>query len=57
LAGLVVFSKYYDCDPLSTNRVKAVDQLFPLFVIDTLGFIPGFVGLFVAGVFSGSLRY
>lgn len=29
----------------------------PLFVIDTVGNLPGLSGLFVAGVFSGALRY
>lgn len=37
--------------------VSKPDQLFPLFVMDTLGHIPGVPGLFVAGIFSGALRY
>lgn len=37
--------------------VNKPDQLFPLFVMDTLGNVPGVPGLFVAGIFSGALRY
>ncbi|CAG2171216.1 unnamed protein product [Oppiella nova] len=55
LAGLVVFAKYSTCDPMSTKRIERFDQLFPLYVIQSFSFIPGFVGLFIAGVFSGSL--
>jgi len=53
--GLVIFTKYADCDPLSAKYVKKPDQLFPLFVMDTLGHLPGVPGLFVAGIFSGAL--
>ncbi|KAH8294948.1 hypothetical protein KR018_004575 [Drosophila ironensis] len=34
---------------------KARDQLLPLFVMDTLGELPGMTGLFIAGVFSAAL--
>lgn len=34
---------------------RAKDQLLPLFVMDTLGEIPGLSGLFIAGVFSAAL--
>lgn len=34
---------------------KAKDQLVPLMVMDTLKFLPGMSGLFVAGVFSAAL--
>jgi hypothetical protein len=36
--------------------VSKPDQLFPRFVMDTLGNYPGVPGLFVAGIFSGALR-
>jgi len=54
--GLIAFAKYHSCDPIITKQVRAPDQIYPLFVMDSLSFIPGFTGLFVAGVFSGSLR-
>ncbi|XP_076328094.1 sodium-coupled monocarboxylate transporter 2-like [Tachypleus tridentatus] len=55
LAGLVVYTKYHDCDPITLKLVSAPDQLFPLYVMDVLGSLPGFPGIFVAGVFSGAL--
>lgn len=53
--GLLIYAKYYDCDPLTTKLAKAKDQLLPLLVVDTLGDYPGLSGLFVAGVFSAAL--
>ncbi|KAF0307875.1 Sodium-coupled monocarboxylate transporter 2 [Amphibalanus amphitrite] len=54
-AGLVIYAKYRTCDPLTSGSVSTSDQLFPLFVMDTMGEIPGVPGLFVAGIFSGAL--
>ncbi|RWS29320.1 sodium-coupled monocarboxylate transporter 1-like protein, partial [Leptotrombidium deliense] len=54
-AGLVLFAKYWDCDPIQTKRVSTPDQLFPLFVMETLGSFSGIPGLFVSGIFSGAL--
>lgn len=53
--GLVIYTKYKDCDPVSAGYVKTIDQLLPLFVMDTLGSYPGVPGLFVAGIYSASL--
>ncbi|XP_059218374.1 sodium-coupled monocarboxylate transporter 1 isoform X6 [Stomoxys calcitrans] len=53
--GLLIFANYYDCDPLSTKLAKAKDQMVPLMVMETLQFLPGMAGLFVAGVFSAAL--
>jgi len=53
--GMVVISKYRYCDPIKTKRIFTADQLFPLFVMDTMGNIPGIPGIFVAGIFSASL--
>lgn len=53
--GLLIYATYKDCDPLTTKLAAARDQLLPLFVMDTLGGIPGLSGLFVAGVFSAAL--
>lgn len=55
LVGMVVISKYRYCDPLKTKRIATADQLFPLFVMDTMSSIPGIPGVFVAGIFSASL--
>ncbi|XP_075145578.1 kin of rumpel isoform X1 [Haematobia irritans] len=53
--GLLIFANYHDCDPLSTKLAKAKDQMVPLMVMETLKFLPGMAGLFVAGVFSAAL--
>lgn len=53
--GLVLYAKYAECDPLTTKLVTAKDQLLPLLVMENLNDVPGFAGLFIAGVFSASL--
>lgn len=53
--GLILFAKYYNCDPLTTGLVTAKDQLLPLLVMENLSHVPGFAGLFIAGVFAASL--
>ncbi|XP_055705827.1 sodium-coupled monocarboxylate transporter 1 isoform X1 [Phlebotomus papatasi] len=53
--GLLIYATYRDCDPLTTKLAKAKDQLLPLFVMDTLGELPGLSGMFIAGVFSAAL--
>ena len=54
-AGLVIFAYYKGCDPLKLNRIGKGDQLLPLFVVDTMKDYPGLSGLFISGIFSGSL--
>ncbi|CAB3364426.1 Hypothetical predicted protein [Cloeon dipterum] len=53
--GLLLYASYAGCDPVLAKRASKPDQLLPLFVMDVAGHIPGFVGLFVAGVFSAAL--
>ncbi|XP_077515823.1 sodium-coupled monocarboxylate transporter 1-like [Amblyomma americanum] len=55
LAGLVMYARYQDCDPLLTKKATAPDQLLPLYVMDILGSLHGVPGLFVSGIFSGAL--
>ncbi|XP_065163500.1 sodium-coupled monocarboxylate transporter 1 isoform X2 [Atheta coriaria] len=54
-SGLLIFATYYDCDPLLAGRIKADDQLLPLFVMETVGHLRGVPGLFIAGVFGAAL--
>ncbi|XP_067005284.1 putative sodium-dependent multivitamin transporter [Anabrus simplex] len=54
-SGLAIFSRYYNCDPVAAKRISSSDQLMPLFVVDSMSHLPGLSGLFVAGIFSGSL--
>lgn len=53
--GLVLYVKYHDCDPLTTKVVKKSVQLLPMYVMEIGNHIPGFSGLFIAGVFSAGL--
>lgn len=55
-SGMLVFASYYNCDPLTSGRIKADDQLLPLFVMETVGHLRGVPGLFIAGVFGAALR-
>ncbi|XP_025414481.1 putative sodium-dependent multivitamin transporter [Sipha flava] len=54
-AGLAVFTKYRDCDPIKAGRIATGDQLMPLFVLDAMGRTAGLTGLFLAGVCSSAL--
>ena len=54
-SGLVIFNRYYLCDPVSMGILERHDQLAPYFVMETMSSIPGAAGLFTACVFSGSL--
>lgn len=54
-SGLAIYTAYHDCDPIKTGRISRTDQLLPLYVMDTMGGVPGLIGLFVAGIFSASL--
>ncbi|XP_063783898.1 sodium-coupled monocarboxylate transporter 1-like [Pseudophryne corroboree] len=55
LSGLILFSRYKDCDPWTAKRVSAPDQLMPYLVLDILQNYPGVPGLFVACAYSGTL--
>lgn len=55
--GLIMYTKYHDCDPLTAGQIKRSDQILAYYVLDVAKQIPGISGLFVAGVFSTALRY
>ncbi|KAL8593066.1 hypothetical protein ACOMHN_017992 [Nucella lapillus] len=55
LSGLVMYATYEGCDPIALGVVSKGDQLIPLFVMQTLGDLPGIPGLFVACVYSAAL--
>ncbi|KAI4502768.1 hypothetical protein M0802_001812 [Mischocyttarus mexicanus] len=54
-AGLSIYSKYHECDPLNSGRITSNDQLMPFYVMETLSKYPGVPGLFIAGIFSAGL--
>ena len=53
--GMVLYATYSTCDPITASQVRTKDQVLPLLVLHVAGDIPGLPGLFMAGVFSGSL--
>jgi Na+/proline symporter len=42
--GIVVFAKYFQCDPVSMGIIKRNDQLMPYFVMETMASVPGVAG-------------
>lgn len=54
-AGLLVYAQFEHCDPLYAGRIATGDQLFPLFVMQSVGHVHGLPGLFIAGVFGAAL--
>uniref|UniRef100_A0A4X2M101 Solute carrier family 5 member 8 n=1 Tax=Vombatus ursinus TaxID=29139 RepID=A0A4X2M101_VOMUR len=55
LCGLVLYSRYHDCDPWTSKKVSAPDQLLPYLALDILQDFPGLPGLFLACVYSATL--
>ncbi|XP_050077278.1 sodium-coupled monocarboxylate transporter 1-like [Anopheles maculipalpis] len=53
--GLLLYGEYFDCDPASVGLVKTSDQLFPHYVMESVGHLSGMPGLFIAGVFGAAL--
>ncbi|XP_044533432.1 sodium-coupled monocarboxylate transporter 1-like [Gracilinanus agilis] len=55
LCGLVLYSRYHDCDPWTAKKVAAPDQLIPYLAMDILRDYPGLPGLFLACIYSATL--
>ncbi|KMQ94279.1 sodium-coupled monocarboxylate transporter 1 [Lasius niger] len=55
LTGMVLYSTYKDCDPLTAGYISDQDQILPLYVMNFLGSLQGMPGFFVAGIFAASL--
>ncbi|RZF36445.1 hypothetical protein LSTR_LSTR009541 [Laodelphax striatellus] len=53
--GILVYSKYHDCDPIATQVVSKPGQILPYYVMDIAGHYPGLTGIFISGVFSAAL--
>ncbi|XP_076236183.1 putative sodium-dependent multivitamin transporter [Calliopsis andreniformis] len=54
-SGLAIYSKYYNCDPLTQKNISSSDMLMPFYVMDTMSDKPGLPGLFIAGIFGAGL--
>ena len=57
MAGLVVYSAYWACDPKLNKSIKTKDAIVTFFVEEHLSAYQGLAGLFIAGLLSGALRY
>ena len=55
LTGLVIYANFKDEDPLYCGEIQKPDQLVPFYTVSKLMDYPGFAGLIIAGIFSGSL--
>lgn len=53
--GVVMYSKYAGCDPLTTNTVSKGDKMVPYFIQDVAGHMKGMTGVFMSCVFSAGL--
>ncbi|KAK4876936.1 hypothetical protein RN001_009442 [Aquatica leii] len=53
--GIMMYSRYANCDPLTTGQISHVDQVLPFFVMDIGRNVPGLSGIFVAGIFAAAL--
>lgn len=53
--GLVMYAKYYECDPFTAGKIKKHDQVLPYYVMEVATLIPGLAGLFLSGILSAAL--
>lgn len=56
LSSIVIFANYAGCDPMVLGLIQKKDQIAPYFVLEHLSPITGLMGLFIACLYSGSLR-
>ncbi|XP_075224865.1 sodium-coupled monocarboxylate transporter 1-like isoform X2 [Lycorma delicatula] len=53
--GLLIYTRYHDCDPVATKVIRRSGQILPFYVMDVAGQFPGLTGLFISGVVSAAL--
>ncbi|GAB0097883.1 hypothetical protein DMENIID0001_135620 [Sergentomyia squamirostris] len=53
--GMVIFTYYKNCDPITSGLVRKPDQVVALFVMEMSQHLPGLQGIFVAGIVAGCL--
>lgn len=57
LTGMLLYSAYKGCDPLTAGYISGQDELLPLYVMNFMGGLRGMPGFFVAGIFAASLGF
>ncbi|XP_031635976.1 sodium-coupled monocarboxylate transporter 1 [Contarinia nasturtii] len=55
LVGMGIYATYFNCDPYKAGLIEKTDEILPFFILERLTYIPGFLGLFMATLFNGSL--
>ncbi|XP_055904619.1 sodium-coupled monocarboxylate transporter 2-like [Eupeodes corollae] len=55
LTGIIMYSLYHNCDPISLKIVEKSDKMMPFFVQDVAGHLKGMPGVFISCVFSAAL--
>ncbi|KAJ8684371.1 hypothetical protein QAD02_020163, partial [Eretmocerus hayati] len=55
IVGMVIFTNYADCDPMSIGYTSAFDEIVPFYVEDKFTYLPGLLGLVMATLFNSSL--
>ncbi|KAK9879607.1 hypothetical protein WA026_006671 [Henosepilachna vigintioctopunctata] len=53
--GIIMVTRYKDCDPQSSFKIDGSDELLPFYVLTEMSHLKGVAGFFVAGIFSASL--
>ncbi|CAH1641570.1 unnamed protein product [Spodoptera littoralis] len=57
VVGMTLYAMYKYCDPLSSGKIAAPDEVLPFYVQDQFGFLPGMLGLFLGSLFNGALSF
>ncbi|EDX15158.1 sodium-coupled monocarboxylate transporter 2 [Drosophila simulans] len=55
ISGIIMFARYYGCDPMLAGLVSKPDKMMPFFVQDIMGHLAGMPGVFISCVFSAAL--
>ncbi|XP_017776935.1 PREDICTED: sodium-coupled monocarboxylate transporter 2-like [Nicrophorus vespilloides] len=53
--GLIIFDEFKDCDPISSGKIRRPDEIASFYILSVTKHLPGIAGLYISGVFSGSL--
>ncbi|XP_077534699.1 sodium-coupled monocarboxylate transporter 1-like [Haemaphysalis longicornis] len=53
--GMALSSLYRGCDPQMLGNIQKTDQILPYYVQNDFGNLPGFSGIFLAGIVSASI--
>ncbi|XP_059612658.1 sodium-coupled monocarboxylate transporter 2-like [Phlebotomus argentipes] len=53
--GAIIFTTYETCDPFKAGLIRKIDQILPHYIERTASVLPGFSGIFIAGIFCASL--